>query len=134
MDESQIAAQVAKNIPREAPVEPTPVVDEVPQPSAFETNVELNDPAIGMELADYFEVSKVDRFTEEAQRDLRSLYRWAAERAGSADKASVLQQLRVLEMELGLVYKPGRLQKLARWVSLDKQAEALRVEKEMLRG
>lgn len=133
MDENKIVAELAKSLPENQPKpEPVEKKPETPQPSAFESNVELNDPAIGLELADFFGVGRVERFSEERQQQLRNLYRWAAEKAGSSDKIAVMDKLRTLEMELGVGYKQNRLDTLARWVKLDRQAETIRREKEFL--
>jgi hypothetical protein len=133
MDEQTIATKVAQNIKTEVHV-PAPETKPEPQLNAFETNVELNDPAISMQIADYFGLSSTDRFNSEVQGQLRALYRWGAERAGTMDRADVLQQLSLLERELGVSYKPERLSTMSRWVKLDKQADAIRKEKEVLGG
>lgn len=133
MDESTIAANLAAKIQTETHV-PAPVVDEGPQPSAFETNIELNDPAIGMQLTDYFDVGRIDRFNEVTQRQLRGVYQWAAEKAGSAELANVLQVVRSVEMELGITYAPDRLVRIAKFVQLNKQSEVLRLQQEALYG
>ena len=135
MDENKIVAIVAENIPKDEPVaEPKPTAPTVPQPSAFETNVELNDPAIGLRLADYLDVTKVDRFSEERQQQMRLLYRWGAEQAKSTDTGEVLNKIRILETELGVRYKPDRLSALSRWVKLRQQADSLRKEMDFISG
>lgn len=132
MNENQIAAQVAKNIPTDEPAAQAPETkkEEKPGLSAFETSVELNDPAIGLEIADYFSLTKMDRWNEERQQQLRALYRWGAERASSVEKGDVLEQLALLERELGVMYKPDRLSTMSRWVKLDRQSKALQKEME----
>jgi len=133
MDENIIAANLAAKIETNTHV-PAPVVEEAPQPSAFETNIELNDPAIGMQLTDYFDIGRIDRFNEVTQRQLRGVYQWAAEKAGSAELANVLQVVRSVEMELGITYAPDRLVRIAKFVQLNKQSEALRIQQEALYG
>lgn len=131
MDESIIAANLAAKIQTETHI-PAPVVEEAPQPSAFETNIELNDPAIGMQLTDYFDVGRIDRFNEVTQRQLRSVYQWAAERAGTTELANVLDVIRNVELELGATFAPDRLARLAKFVQLNKQSEAIRIQQESL--
>lgn len=133
MDESIIAANLAAKIETNIHI-PAPVVDEAPQPSAFETNIELNDPAIGMQLTDYFDIGRIDRFNEVTQRQLRNVYQWAAEKAGSIELANVLQIIRSVEMELGITYAPDRLVRIAKFVQLNKQSEVLRLQQEALYG
>jgi hypothetical protein len=135
MNEKQIAEQLTQNIPQDTPVvDDKPVTATKPEPSAFESNVELNDPAIGLEIADFFGITKVDRFSEERQQQLRALYKWGAERAGSKDRSAVIMQLHLLERELGATFKPDRLATMSRWVKLDKQAEAIRQEQGFING
>ena len=131
MDESIIAANLAAKIQTDTHV-PAPVVEEGPQPSAFETNIELNDPAIGMQLTDYFDVGRIDRFNEVTQRQLRSVYQWATERAGTTELANVLNVIRSVELELGATFAPDRLARLAKFVQLNKQSEAIRIQQESL--
>lgn len=134
--ETQIALKVAENIPKEEPTTAeTPVVTKPePQLSAFETSVELNDPAISLQIADYMDVPRLERLSEERQVQMRLLYRWGAEQAGATDVGSVLDKIRVLETELGVRYKPDRLTILSRWVKLNNQAQSLRKEMEALHG
>jgi hypothetical protein len=135
MDEAKVAEQVAQNIPKDEPVaEVTVPVSEEPKLSAFETNIELNDPAISLRLADYLDVSKIDRLNDERQAQMRTLYRWGAEKANSTDLGDVLSKIRTLEVELGIRYKPDRLSTLSRWVKLNNQASSLRKEMEALSG
>lgn len=136
MNENEIVEQLAKSIPKEPETTDVakPVASEEPQPSAFEANIELNDPAIGMRIADYYDVSKIDRFSEERQRQMRLIYRWGAEQAQSTELGPVLQKLQTLETELGIRYKPDRLTTVSRWIKLNNQAKALKQEMETLRG
>lgn len=131
MDESIIAANLAAKIQTDTHI-PAPKVEETPQPSAFESNIELNDPAIGLQLTDYFDVGRIDRFNEVTQRQLRSVYQWAAERAGTKELANVLNVIRNVELELGVTFAPDRLARLAKFVQLNKQSEAIRIQQESL--
>jgi hypothetical protein len=131
MDENIIAANLAAKIETNTHI-PAPTVVEAPQPSALESNIELNDPAIGMQLTDYFDIGRIDRFNEVTQRQLRGVYEWAAQKAGTTDLAGVLQVIRTVEMELGLTYTPDRLVRVAKFVQLNKQSEALRIQMDSL--
>lgn len=133
MTEDQIAAQVAQNIPKEEHI-PAPEVKEEPQPSAFESNIELNDPAISLQLTDYFNVGRIDRFNEETQRQLREVYRWAAETAQSKEMDKVLPIIRMVEMEIGASFSEDRLARIAKWVRLQKQSAVLRAQMGALYG
>ena len=77
MSEEQIANQVAKNIQTETHI-PAPVVEDQPQQSAFDSNVELNNPLTSLQLTDYFNLSRVDIYNEHTQRQLRDVFNWAA--------------------------------------------------------
>lgn len=133
MNEDAIAAQVAQNIQKEEHI-PAPVAPEEPQPSAFESNVELNNPAISLQLVDYFSVGRIDRFNEETQRQLRAVYRWAAEQLQSTELDKILPLIRQVEMEIGSSFKEDRLARLAKWVNLQKQSEVLRAQMGALYG
>lgn len=133
MDEQTIAAQQAAKIQTDIHV-PAPIVPETPQPSAFESNIELHDPAIGMQLTDYFDVGRIDRFSEVTQRQLRTVYQWAAERAGTTELANVLHVIRSVELELGATFVPDRLARLAKFVQLNRQSEAIRIQQDSLYG
>lgn len=134
MDESTIVAQLAQGIPQDnpspTPPKPTSASDE---PSAFHSNVELNIETQGQVFTDYFQVDRVGRWNEETQRQLRDVYKWAATKAGTQETRPVLDQIIQLETELGIVYKPHRLQRLARWVELERKTEAFRAQQEMIR-
>jgi hypothetical protein len=132
MNEAQIQAQLAKNIPVDEPTV-APVQDDTPKESAFDSSVELNVANEGMEFFDYFAVNRIDRWSDESQRQVREVYRWAAQKAQSNELPEVFNQLRLLETELGIIYKPNRLQRLARWIELEKQTEAFRAQQEMIR-
>lgn len=133
MTEDEIAAQVATNIQTEEHI-PAPVVQEEPQPSAFESNIELNDPGISLQLTDYFSVGRLDRFNEETQRQLREVFRWAAERVQSKEMDKVLPMIRMVEMEIGSSFAEDRLARVAKWVRLQKQSEVLRAQMGALYG
>jgi len=133
MDEAAIQAKVAKNIPQEPVQEAPTATEETPKESAFDSNVELNIANEGMEFFDYFAVSRIDRWSEESQRQLREVYRWASNRVQSNDANDVLGQILMLENELGTTHKPNRLHRLARWVELEKQTSMLRAQQEMIR-
>jgi len=131
MSETEIADQLAQNIQKEEHV-PAPIVEEKPQPSAFDSNVALEDPTFALRLQDYFDVPRIERYNEETQKQLRSVYEWAAQRAGSTDLNEVLPIIRMLENELGATFTTDKLQRLAKFIKLQKQSEVLRIQQEAL--
>lgn len=133
MTEEQIANKVAQNIQTEEHI-PAPVVPEQPQESAFNSNVELNNPLTSLQLTDYFNLSRVDIYNEHTQRQLRDVFNWAAEKAESTELDKVLPIIRMLENELGATFTTDKLQRLAKFIKLQKQAEVLRMQQEALYG
>lgn len=131
MTEEQIANKVAQNIQTEEHI-PAPVVPEQPQESAFNSNVELNNPLTSLQLTDYFNLSRIDVYNEHTQRQLRDVYNWAAEKAESTELDKVLPIIRMLENELGATFATDKLQRLAKFIKLQKQAEILRIQQEVL--
>lgn len=134
MDEAQIAARVAQNIPQdepEAPLAPTPPQE--PGESAFKSHIDITNPDTGLRLADFMGVGRTALYSEETQRDMKDLYHWASEYAKTNDIGEVLDVIAGLEAELGVSWEKGRLQKLAHWVRLHNQAESLRKQMDYLR-
>jgi len=131
MDENQIVAQVAQNIKTEVHI-PAPEAPPDNSPSAFDSNVALNDPTFALRLQDYFDVPRIERYNEHTQRQLRDIYEWAAQKAGSTDLDQVLPIIRMLENELGATFTTDKLQRLAKFIRLQKQAEVLRMQQEQL--
>lgn len=131
MDEQTIANKIAQNIQTEEHI-PAPVVAEEPQESAFNSNVELNNPLTSLQLTDYFNLSRVDIYNEHTQRQLRDVFNWAAEKAESTELDKVLPIIRMLENELGATFTTDKLQRLAKFIKLQKQAEVLRMQQEAL--
>src|SRR5688572_8759169 len=136
--EALIAQQVAQNIPRD---EPAPI--SAPQdnqtmqeagPSAFDSNVALNDIGLLTRIQDYFDVSRLDRYNEDTQKQLRNVYSWAADLAQSTDLDKVLPVIRALENELGVTFRQDKLQRLAKFVHLKKQSDVLQHQMGALRG
>ncbi len=133
MNEADVAARVAQQIPKTEPEIPKEV--KPPQgPSAFDSNVELRDPVQSLALADYFHLSRYDRASEDAQRSLRDVYAWAAQQVQSTELSEILRLIQAIERELGITYKEDRLNRLVRFVRLQKESEVLRMQMEALRG
>lgn len=132
-DEATIAAQLAQGIPVEPTPEPAaPTKDEPQGEPAFSSNVEL-DVNKGREFMDYFGVDRISRHSEDTQRQIREVYRWASEAAQSHDTDKVYSKILELEEHLGIVYKPDKLDRIARWVEIEKKTRALRAQQEMIR-
>jgi hypothetical protein len=135
MNEEQIANKVSQNIQTEThipgPYETGELKPETGE-SAFDSNVELNLVSPGQQLVDYFEISRIDIYNEHTQRQLRDVYTWAAEKAQSTEMDKILTVIRSLEMELGATYTTDKLQRIAKFIKLQKQAEVLRLQQEAL--
>lgn len=135
MDEQTIAAQVAQNITKEehipGPYETGELKPNVGE-SAFQSNVQLTDPAISQRLADYFDVSRIDLYNEATQAQMRSIYEWAARKANSTELDQVLPIIQMLENELGATFTTDKLQRIAKFIKLQKQSEVLRMQQESL--
>ena len=130
MDESQIAARVAQNVPQDNPVAaPAPATDTPEeQGGLLDYSVALNDVGTLTRIQDYFDVPRLDRYNEQTQKQLRDVYGWAADIAKSTDLDKVLPIIRALENELGLTFKPGKLPRLAKFVHLKKQSDVLQYQ------
>lgn len=130
MDESQVAAQVAQNIPKEeTPIE-TPL--DAPEPDSGEvskTPIYINDPVMEMRLLDYFAVGRTEKYSERTQTQLRNIMEWAATESQSTDYGSIVSMVNALERQLGLALKPNRLGLLYRYIVLNR--EATQIQKEM---
>lgn len=133
MDENKIAAQVAQNIPKEEHI-PAPNIVEQPQPSAFDSNVPIETAAISTAVLDYFDIGRVEKYSEDTQRRLRDIYQWAAETAQSQDPNAVLQTIRAVELELGISFAPDRLIRLAKFVKLKRQSNLINTQLGALYG
>lgn len=77
-------------------------------------------------------MDRVSRHHEATQNQLRSIYRYAAETLQTTDLDLILGQISEMETGLGIAYKPDRMQRLARWVELEKQTQILRRQQEFI--
>lgn len=128
MDESIIAANLAKNIPEE----PTPTVDtnitDTPINSDINHNpVQLDDPILNQRLSDYFELGRMDKYTEKAQLQLRTILEWAGSQ--TSEQEDIMLVIARAERELGIQSRTNRLGLLYKFVKL--QAESQRIQKEV---
>lgn len=126
MNESEIASMLAKNIHREEHVE-SPIEEPSVQDDAFKYNMEI-EPAQTQYVADYFGLDTIARRTESNIISIREIYRWAANIAKSQEPADVMETIRKVEMEIGTIHKPDRLNKLARFVHLHNQSRVIRAQ------
>lgn len=131
MDEAQIAQQVAKNIPQEPVVATEPIAEPITEPQPFHWNGELDNAAF-LHLADVFGLDRISRHHEATQNQLRSIYRYAAETLQTTDIDLILGKIAEMEVGLGVAYKPDRMQRLARWVQLERQTQILRRQQEFI--
>jgi hypothetical protein len=135
MDETQIAQQVAQNIPQEPVVsDPGTSTSETPTPEQpFHSNVPIDDMGTLLRVSDAFGLGRTEMHSQERQAQMREVVRLASEKAQSNDIGRILQEITAMEIQLGIVYKPDRLARLARWASIERQTQALRVQQEMIR-
>lgn len=132
MNEQQIAQKVAQNIPQE-PVasEPTVEATEAPAEQPFSWNGEIDTNSF-MILADAFNLDRISRHTEATQLQMRAIYRYAAESVKSTDVNLILGKISEMENQLGIGWRSDKMQRLARWVHLEKQTEVLRRQQEFI--
>lgn len=136
MNEEQIAAKVAQNIPHDDPTPiPKPEVD-VPDPNEpiDHTHLDYEDPVLNARLSDYFELPRTAKYTEETQRQLRTVLDWANQFSDGTEVADLLLMIQRTERELGILYKPNRLERMYRFVRIQQQTLGLDKELELLRG
>lgn len=131
MDEAQIAQQVAQNIPQEPVSAPATVADDTPEPQPFHWNGEIDNNTF-LYLADTFGLDRISRHTEATQNQLKSIYRYVVESLQTTDLQLILGKLGEMERQLGIIYKPDRMQRLARWVDLERQTQILRRQQEFI--
>lgn len=131
MDETKVAQQVAQNIPQEPVAVAQPMVDQPAEPQPFHWNGEM-DNATFLHLADGFGLDRISRHHEATQNQLRSIYRYAAESLQTTDLNLILGKISEMETGLGIAYKSDRLQRLARWVDLERQTQILRRQQEFI--
>lgn len=123
LDESAIAAEVAKRIPQPEPTPEAPVVAGEPGEKAYVSR--LDSDQFNALLGDYFNVQGVDKYSEDVQAAIRSIQNWAYETTNSQDHEKALYAIRSLESELGATFKPDRLPRLAKFIKLKQQSRIL---------
>lgn len=127
LNENDIAQRLRENIHQEPEV-PKPIVAEEPQPSAFDSNVELGKMMVTYKLYDYFEIPSHERNAPEVQDWMGVIYSWAVRESGSQELADILKIIQTKELEMGLLTKSGRLAKVYRYVKLTNQRKAIELE------
>lgn len=125
MDESQIAAQLASTIPTE-PVE-APRIEEAPNTDISHSNGELNTND-HMILADFFGLNRTEMWSDDKQRQVREVYRFASEIAGTNELSKVIDIVRQMELQLGITMKSNKLFRLARFVELKRQSNLINAQ------
>lgn len=131
MDEATIAQQVAQNIPQEPVAVTEPVATDTSEPEPFHWNGEI-DNATFLHLADTFGLDRISRHHEATQNQLRAIYRYAVETLQTTDLNLILGKISEMENGLGIAYKSDRMQRLARWVDLERQTQILRRQQEFI--
>lgn len=133
MDEAKVAAQVAQNIPKEEPsAPPAPDIPEE-QSSTHSNPINLEDPTLNLRISDYFELPRTARYSDETQQQLRMVLDWASEVSQSSDMADILSTIHAMERELGITFKPNRLEKVYRYTKIQRQLFSINKEMELLR-
>lgn len=130
MNENQIAEQMAQNVPQE-PVSESVTTNDTPEPQPFHWNGEIDNSTF-LHLADVFGLDRITRHHESTQNQLRSVYRYVAESLQTTDLDLILGKISEMETGLGVAYKPDRMQRLARWVDLERQTQILRRQQEFI--
>lgn len=124
MNESEIAAKVASNIPREEPAqEPSVVAAVAPADEQYVWNNPLDELSM-YKLYDYFNVTVVNRGDHETTKMLDKLVEWAVGR-GASEYHEVVSNVREVQRMLG----KSDLKDLYRFVKLDMQR--IRLDEEM---
>lgn len=131
MNETQIAQQLAQNIPQDPAVVAEPVVTQADDPEPFHWNGEIDNTTF-LHLADTFGLDRISRHHEASQNQLRAIYRYAAETLQTTDLNLILGKIAEMENGLGIAYRSDRMQRLARWVDLERQTQILRRQQEFI--
>jgi hypothetical protein len=131
LDETQIAAQVAKNIPVEEPQVvhyPGTTIEVAPQDPGYAGNGEI-DEITKYKLFDAFQIPVNMRGDLKVAHKIEFVYRWAAEQSGSFDYNAIRAYVRTIEQSLG--YNPNKpaVDRIYEFAQLD--ARRRQVEQEM---
>lgn len=133
MNEAEIQQRLKQNTSDTDYKPPTPA--EPPQgDSAFQSNISLGDPVVSLQLQDYFELNRADRYSEERQHQLKTVLEWASATAQSNDMLDILQTIQRKELELGHQPFKDRLNRLYRLAKLEAQANFIELERQAIYG
>lgn len=136
MQETEIAAKVAQNIPKPTP--PTAPEPDVPQKNDVEEDKgyvpSLDDTQLNKYLTDYFDVTGNRVYDDQTQAQIRLIQQWAYDTAGTTDHVKAMQAIQSLESELGAVYRKDRLERLAKFIRLKQQSQILSMQMEAVKG
>jgi hypothetical protein len=118
MDESQIAAQLAQNVPvYEAPT-PTDTPAVQPADGSTLTPTELDELTL-FKMHDFFGEQYKSSNADNKTR-LQFIYDNISEQIGSKDYLDVLNRVSELERMIGTAHSENRIYKLYQWVGLDR--------------
>lgn len=132
MDESQLTAQLAKNIPKEdSPITNPPPLPEPEDGGPIHNGLPLETQLQRQELLDYFELPPSYRKNPEVLQQIDNIITWARDNASSAEMADIFRIINRQENMLGTKMKPGRIAKLNRYIHLHNQGRAI---DEQMRG
>ena len=127
MDEQQIAAKVAENLPKSEP-ELTPGYPG-PEPNEPTHGIPMADYVMTNDVMDYFGLPQGLKSSPETSTQLQEILQWAKNNSEAPDLAGILRTLRHTETILGNSLKPDRFARLYRYVRIQQQ-KALIAERE----
>lgn len=133
MNESQIQESLKQNItsqPYQTPVH----VPDTPGDQVFHSNISLGDPIVATQLHDYFELNRAEKYSEDRQRQLKTVLEWAVAKSQSNDVLEILRTLQQKELEIGHSPFKDRLQSLYRLAKIEAQSNFLELERQAIYG
>jgi len=133
--ESEIAKRLEKNIQTDIPApndEPSPLPTAPPPDKGFTDD--MGDSLDLYRLYDYFEVDTSYRNRQNEDR-LQTIWRWAADKLQTTDYLRIVDYLGHIDLPNGSEqFTTNRLERMYRYVQLDKQMDVIRKEQAMLYG
>jgi hypothetical protein len=124
--ETEIAAQVAQNIPKEDSPITNPAPAPEPEPAEpLHNGLPLDGSLQRGELMDYFELPASYRMNPEVLQQIDTIIGWARENASGTELADIFRVIGRHETLLGIRHSPGRISKLNRYIRLQSQSRAL---------
>jgi hypothetical protein len=136
VQEAEIAARLARNIPKEREDNPPSIKDD-PSKAPSEILVKprnYDNDIAALRLLDYFEIPVAQRKDREILDKLNYIYSWASEKVKSDDSVDIMTHIRDLEGRLGIMFKENKLDSLYRWIKLDTERRRIEKEQQLWQG